>query len=105
LDWGRGQHEIHARVAPVRAAEYGLPIFRVASSGISQLVDRSGRRVDEAGFACRGATISGWLPSGKAGTLPLDRWLAPVAVGVSAGLILFLLVMAGRKRLPPTETM
>src|ERR1017187_10028485 len=43
VDWGSAQHELHARVAPVRATEYGLPIFRVASSGISQLVDRAGR--------------------------------------------------------------
>ena len=28
-DWGRRQHELHARVAPVRAAEYGVPIFRL----------------------------------------------------------------------------
>src|SRR4029077_6618928 len=42
VDWGEGQHELHARVAPVRAAEYGLPIFRLASSGISQAVDRTG---------------------------------------------------------------
>jgi hypothetical protein len=60
--------------------------------------------VDEAGFAGEGETISGWLPSGKAGTLPLDRWRAPVAVGVSAGSILFLLVMAGRKRHLPVST-
>ena len=39
-DWGRHQHELHARVAPVRAAEYGIPIFRVASSGISQGVNK-----------------------------------------------------------------
>ena len=42
-DWGRHQHELHARVAPVRAAEYGIPIFRLASSGISQGVNRPGR--------------------------------------------------------------
>ena len=34
--WGQHQHELHARIAPVRAAEYGILIFRVASSGISQ---------------------------------------------------------------------
>ena len=44
VDWGQAQHELHARIAPVRATEYGLPIFRVASSGISQLVDRAGQR-------------------------------------------------------------
>ncbi len=41
LDWGRHQHELHARVAPTRAAEYGIPIFRLASSGISQSVNAS----------------------------------------------------------------
>ncbi|MFO1499391.1 MAG: nitrilase-related carbon-nitrogen hydrolase [Verrucomicrobiota bacterium] len=30
-DWGEHEHHLHARVAPVRAAEYGIPIFRVAS--------------------------------------------------------------------------
>ncbi|HEY2329723.1 MAG TPA: carbon-nitrogen hydrolase family protein [Verrucomicrobiae bacterium] len=42
-EWGRHQHELHARVAPVRAAEYGIPIFRVASSGISQAVTGGGQ--------------------------------------------------------------
>lgn len=37
-EWGRHEHELHTRVAPVRAAEYGVPIFRLASSGISQAV-------------------------------------------------------------------
>ena len=43
MEWGEAQHKLHARVAPVRAAEYGIPIFRLASSGISQCVDRTGR--------------------------------------------------------------
>jgi apolipoprotein N-acyltransferase len=43
VDWGKRQHEMHGLVAPIRAAEYGIPIFRVASSGISQAVDRDGR--------------------------------------------------------------
>ena len=44
-EWGRHQHELHSRVAPVRAAEYGIPIFRVASSGISQAVSWTGNVV------------------------------------------------------------
>ena len=40
VDWGQREHELHARVAPIRSAEYGIPIFRVASSGISQWTDR-----------------------------------------------------------------
>ena len=34
-DWGQAQHELHGRIAPARAADYGLPIFGLASSGIS----------------------------------------------------------------------
>ena len=41
-EWGKTQHELHSRIIPMRAAEYQLPIFRVCSSGISQLVDRKG---------------------------------------------------------------
>ncbi len=79
FDWGRRQHELHARVAPVRAAEYGLPIFRVASSGISQWVDRSGRVVAAAPCPGAGATVCGTLELRGPGRLPLDRWLAPVS--------------------------
>ena len=35
-EWGAHQHRLNARIAPIRAAEYGIPIFRLASSGISQ---------------------------------------------------------------------
>ena len=59
MDWGRHQHEMHARVAPVRAAEYGVPIFRVGSSGISQCVDRTGKTMATAPMPGDGAMISG----------------------------------------------
>ncbi|HEU5395620.1 MAG TPA: nitrilase-related carbon-nitrogen hydrolase, partial [Verrucomicrobiae bacterium] len=48
--WGKREHELHARVAPVRAAEYGLPIFRLTSSGISQVIDSFGRVTDRTDF-------------------------------------------------------
>src|SRR5215469_4613115 len=51
VDWGKRQHQLHALVAPVRAAEYGLPIFRLASSGISQAVDQWGVSLATAPFA------------------------------------------------------
>ena len=86
-DWGQAQHEMHARVAPVRAAEYGIPIFRVASSGISQLVDRDGRVLASAGFPGERETLKGRLVLGPAGTLPIGRWLAPLATGVSVVLM------------------
>ena len=41
--WGSREHELNARMARVRSAEYGVEIFRVTSSGVSQLTDVSGR--------------------------------------------------------------
>jgi apolipoprotein N-acyltransferase len=85
--WGRYEHELHARVAPVRAAEYGVPIFRVASSGISQAVDRQGAVCAMTPFASQGEILVAPLtPTGPPGSLPLDRRLAPPAVIVT-GLI------------------
>jgi apolipoprotein N-acyltransferase len=94
-DWGKAQHELHARIAPVRATEYGLPIFRVASSGISQLVDRSGRVKATAPCPGDGATIAGTLELRGVGRRPLDRWLAPFATAVTALLIAGLSIRRG----------
>jgi apolipoprotein N-acyltransferase len=82
-EWGRREHQLHARVAPVRAVEYGLPIFRVASSGISQLVNRNGEVQASAPFPGQIATLSGALEFHKPGSLPLDRILAPFSVLVT----------------------
>jgi len=76
-DWGRRQHEMHARVAPVRAAEYGIPIFRVASSGISQHVDGYGRVLATAPFPGQGSILTARLNLFGPGHLPVDTWLAP----------------------------
>ncbi|HWW01046.1 MAG TPA: nitrilase-related carbon-nitrogen hydrolase [Candidatus Acidoferrum sp.] len=96
VDWGEAQHRLHARVAPVRAAEYGVPIFRVASSGISQLVDRDGHVLAEAPCPGEGAIISGTMQLRNPGHLPWDRWLAPFSTGMTALLAaLFLLHRLG----------
>jgi apolipoprotein N-acyltransferase len=87
FDWGQAQHELHARIAPVRATEYGLPIFRVASSGISQLIDRTGRVTATAPCPGDAATIAGTFEMRGVGRCPLDRWLAPFATGLTAALI------------------
>ncbi len=92
VDWGRAQHQLHSRVAPVRAREYGLPIIRVASSGISQMVDRRGQVYASAPFDADGAQIAGRLELSVRGHLPIDRWLAPACVGVT---LLFILVWCG----------
>ncbi|PWU12222.1 MAG: hypothetical protein C5B50_21840 [Verrucomicrobia bacterium] len=93
FDWGIRQHELHARIAPVRAAEYGIPIFRVASSGISQLVDRSGLVTAKAQCPGEGEIISGTLALAEAGTIPLDRWLARASVVLTVGFILWNIVL------------
>jgi len=97
IDWGKRQHELHARVAPVRAAEYGIPVFRVASSGISQLVDARGRTVASAPCPGDGAMLSGVLEIGTRGHLPLDRWLAPFATVVAGLLSTVFLISHGRR--------
>ena len=88
-DWGSNQHELHARVAPVRAAEYGVPIFRLASSGISQSVDENGRVKASAPFPGDGATLADTVSTAYVGTLPWDRWLAPLSTGITGVLILW----------------
>ena len=93
-----GQHALGrcsdgvARIAPTRAAEFGLPIFRLASSGISQVVDSAGRVTAAVQFPGDGAALAGTIELRGAGSRPLDRWLAPLAVGVTALLTFWFLV-------------
>jgi apolipoprotein N-acyltransferase len=95
-DWGQRQHRLHARIAPLRAAEYRLPIFRVASSGISQLVGRAGEVTASAPFPGEGASITGKLELAGPGHLPWDRFLA--RVGVIVTLLTMLGLVANRMR-------
>jgi len=92
-DWGRHQHELHARVAPVRAAEYGIPIFRLASSGISQAVAGGGHVIAQTSFPGSVEILSAQLRLPMRGSLPLDRLLAPVCTGITAIVLLTLLVL------------
>jgi apolipoprotein N-acyltransferase len=88
-DWGAHEHWLHAKIAPVRARELGVPIFRLASSGISQLVMADGRVVATAPFPGQEERIAGKLPMGPPGKQPLDRFLAPPAVICVVGLIAY----------------
>ena len=100
MDWGRHQHELHARVAPVRAAEYDIPIFRVASSGISQSVSGSGGVRATASFPGGGEMLFFGvnLNPQRHGSLPLDRYLAPLSVGVTGGFGLWLIAENLRRK-------
>ncbi|EEF58323.1 nitrilase-related carbon-nitrogen hydrolase [Pedosphaera parvula] len=98
VDWGRHQHELHARVAPIRAAEYAVPIFRLASSGISQSVCRTGEVLASAPMPGEGAILACTLDLGRPGTLPLDRLIAPISVGIATIAIFGLLFASFRRR-------
>ena len=95
-DWGRHEHELHARVAPVRAAEYGLPIFRLASSGISQAVAGGGNVIARTSFPGSLDILSAQLRLPERGSLPLDRFLAPVCTGATAIVLVILLILTWR---------
>jgi apolipoprotein N-acyltransferase len=97
VDWGEHQHQLHALVAPVRAAEYGVPIFRLASSGISQAVDSHGIIIATAPFAGEGRHIFATLDLAGHGSLPLDRYLAPVSIALT-GMVLAILCLRKPRR-------
>jgi apolipoprotein N-acyltransferase len=92
-EWGRHQHELHSRVAPVRAAEYGIPIFRLASSGISQAVAWNGDIIAETPMPGNGDILATKINLYSSGTLPLDRYLAPVCTGLTAAIVGCLLLL------------
>nr|MCU0247865.1 carbon-nitrogen hydrolase family protein [Bryobacter sp.] len=81
IAWGAHQHRLNARMTPIRAAEYRVPIFRVASSGISQLVDPYGHVTAEGPFPGQGEIIHGTLEISRARIQlwPWFRWLGPPA--------------------------
>jgi apolipoprotein N-acyltransferase len=81
----------HGRLAPIRAAEYGIPVFGVWSSGVSQLTDRYGRIIATAGCPGQGEMIAGPFDLQAAGRLPPDRLLAEAAMIGTALFIAFLI--------------
>jgi apolipoprotein N-acyltransferase len=101
-DWGKAEHELHGRIAPMRAAEYAVPVFRLCSSGLSQFVGRDGRVISSAPFPGQDALLCAQMELPPRGRMPLDRPLAEFSVVVTAGLILFLIVdvMLSHRRQP-----
>ena len=75
MGWGPREHALHARVAPTRAAEYGVPIFRLCSSGISQAVSFDGAVQASAPYPGQGEVLASWMGLPAKGHLPVDRFL------------------------------
>ena len=83
-DWGEHQHRLHAQVGPMRAREYGIPIFRLGSSGLSQSIDARGRVLAAAPCPGQEKIVAGELTIGPGASVPLDAWLAPWCVALTA---------------------
>ncbi len=95
--WGENAHRLSAQLAAVRAAEYGVPLFRLASSGYSRIALPDGRVIAEAGVPGQGEVIHGEVFLPEKGKRPLDRWLAWPCLGITVGLMIFLLVEESRR--------
>ncbi|MBN2498564.1 MAG: carbon-nitrogen hydrolase family protein [Deltaproteobacteria bacterium] len=96
--WGAHEHELHARVGPVRAAEYGVPIFRLASSGISQAIRSDGTVAVRGAYPGQGEIVACRLGLADETSLPADRYLAWPAVFIAAGCLLVLPWLRIRQR-------
>ena len=98
MEWGIHQHELHSRVAPVRAVEYGLPIFRLASSGLSQAVTSQGKVIAQTHIGGQDETLTARLRLPSHGPLPVDRYLAPGCTIATAGIVIWLIVLAWKEK-------
>jgi len=98
-DWGAAQHLLHARIPPMCAAEYGIPVFRVSSSGVSLFVDGTGHVQSSAPFPGDGAMLAAALELPEHGRMPPDRWLARLSIVVVLGLSGCLVLEAARQQI------
>lgn len=79
----------HAGLARLRAVEQGLPLVRVANTGVTQMVDAKGRVTAALDFG-----VAGWLDAALPGALPptpYARWGEAPFLLLLAGLALALL--------------
>jgi apolipoprotein N-acyltransferase len=92
-EWGSYQRALHTRIGSMRAAEYRLPVFRLASSGISQIVDATGKVLASGSYPGQGEKVSGEITLPRRARLPWDVWLTPLA---TAGTVVLLTVLGLR---------
>lgn len=90
--WGEAQHRLNARMSRLRVLEYGVPLFRVASSGISQVLNERGELLASAPFPGPGARLAAELPLRRGGgRVPWDSVLAPLCLLVTAAVFIVLI--------------
>jgi len=93
-EWGKAEHQLHGLIAPMRAAEYSVPIFRLCSSGISQSVSREGRMMATAPFPGQDEMLSTQMELARPGRIPFDRLVAQLGLALSVILLVFMMVDA-----------
>jgi apolipoprotein N-acyltransferase len=87
--WGQHQHWLSARLAATRAAEYGVPVLRLASSGFSTFTDAKGHELAKGSMPGHGDVVSALIPLSAAPHQPWDR-IPAKAAGPVAGLLILL---------------
>jgi apolipoprotein N-acyltransferase len=92
--WGEHEHWLHAKVAPTRAAEYGIPVVRVCSSGISQIVTADGHVAESLPYPGQGESFAARVQLVDQVRVPMDRTLA--LVGLIATMM-FVGVITGKR--------
>jgi apolipoprotein N-acyltransferase len=95
--WSARQHDQHAELTRIRAAENGRWIFVVATSGVSQIIDPSGHLHARLGAMERG-TIQGFVKR-ETGLTPDTRfgWILPWCVLALAAASWIFLMLPKRK--------
>jgi apolipoprotein N-acyltransferase len=86
----------HLQQARLRAIEQGLPVVRAANTGISAVIDPSGRIVARLGLGVEGVLDSG-LPSAGPPTIYARAGDIPVATIVIAALIFIIRRRAAKR--------
>ena len=91
--WGSHQHWLSARLAAVRAAEYGVPVIRLASSGFSQFLDARGGLLASGSMPGQREIVSAMVQIGSPARQPWDRLPAQVSIYAAGGCVLWAMVM------------
>lgn len=94
LRWGVYQHKLSARLASTRAVEYGVPVVRVASSGVSLMLDARGHALATGSVPGQGEILSAVLPLSSAPRKPWDRLPARLAVIPACFLVVLALALS-----------
>ncbi len=92
--WGPHQHWLSARLGATGAVEYGIPVIRLASSGLSQFIDAQGRLLASGSMPDQGEIVSALIALSARTRLPWDRFAAPYAFYPATALLLWALTVS-----------